>query len=646
MADTFKYCDLVMKGGVTSGIVYPNAVLALAREYRFKNIGGTSAGAIAAAVSAAAAMGERIRSRNPACTDVMLGFAALSIVAKQLTTRGFIYRLFQPAAGARNAYRLLVIFAGRASFWRKLLAALVAVLAVAPLETLAILGALCAAGCMWAGWPGVWAALPPSLLCAWLGGSAFAAARVARVARGNLLGLCSGLRGPRGWWPRARRETPPALTDWLHGVLQDLSGKPHDQPLTFADLHDAPRYDDEPKTRHAINLQMITTAVSHHEPRTLPFEGSSFWFLSEEFERLFPASVVDWMVRQAGPPILAEGRTYHRLPTGDQLPVLVGTRMSLSFPLLISAVPLHEPARWATVAERADAEAQAVRDAASSEKNVAESMEGLTTAGEQGASDIVAFRVCWFSDGGIGSNFPIHLFDAALPLWPTFAINLVYPKTDDRSRTDPAQGEGRRTPKDAVYLPTENNKGWQRTYQSFSKPVAFREVAGFLFGIVATMQNWRDLLQSRAPGQRDRIVHVSLEGEEGGMNLDMPQEILSNIAAKGTAAGERFREFSFENHYWIRWRNLVAGLQHYTIAVANSGRPQCRVQAYASAYALTTPEGPLPPSYRFSSADKRAAAEALLQGLCAQGEQWDDLGPDLATGAPRPMPQLKIVPTY
>jgi len=47
-----KYCDLVMKGGITSGIVYPNAVLALAREYRFKSIGGTSAGAIAAALGA------------------------------------------------------------------------------------------------------------------------------------------------------------------------------------------------------------------------------------------------------------------------------------------------------------------------------------------------------------------------------------------------------------------------------------------------------------------------------------------------------------------------------------------------------------------------------------------------------------------
>ena len=50
----FKKCDIVMKGGVTSGIVYPRAVAQLAREYRLQSIGGTSAGAIAAAVTAAA----------------------------------------------------------------------------------------------------------------------------------------------------------------------------------------------------------------------------------------------------------------------------------------------------------------------------------------------------------------------------------------------------------------------------------------------------------------------------------------------------------------------------------------------------------------------------------------------------------------
>ena len=65
-----RYCDLVMKGGITSGIVYPNAVLALARDFRFKNIGGTSAGAIAA--YAREAQGTHI---NPAAKRLLLGHA-------------------------------------------------------------------------------------------------------------------------------------------------------------------------------------------------------------------------------------------------------------------------------------------------------------------------------------------------------------------------------------------------------------------------------------------------------------------------------------------------------------------------------------------------------------------------------------------
>src|SRR6516162_215087 len=49
-----RVCDMVMKGGITSGIVYPLVVTTLAEKFLFKNIGGTSAGAIAAAATAAA----------------------------------------------------------------------------------------------------------------------------------------------------------------------------------------------------------------------------------------------------------------------------------------------------------------------------------------------------------------------------------------------------------------------------------------------------------------------------------------------------------------------------------------------------------------------------------------------------------------
>ncbi len=49
-------CDLVMKGGITSGIVYPPALDELQKMYSFNSIGGTSAGAIAAAAAALPSM--------------------------------------------------------------------------------------------------------------------------------------------------------------------------------------------------------------------------------------------------------------------------------------------------------------------------------------------------------------------------------------------------------------------------------------------------------------------------------------------------------------------------------------------------------------------------------------------------------------
>lgn len=52
-----EQCDLVMKGGITSGVVYPGLIARLASKYQFKNIGGTSAGAIAAGACAAAQYG-------------------------------------------------------------------------------------------------------------------------------------------------------------------------------------------------------------------------------------------------------------------------------------------------------------------------------------------------------------------------------------------------------------------------------------------------------------------------------------------------------------------------------------------------------------------------------------------------------------
>ncbi|MER3469044.1 MAG: hypothetical protein C4314_03515, partial [Thermoflexus sp.] len=66
------------------------------------------------------------------------------------------------------------------------------------------------------------------------------------------------------------------------------------------------------------------------------------------------------------------------------LPVVVATRMSLSFPVLVSAVPLYTVRRSAV--DRLRAQGRNRLEPGDLQRN-------------------------WFSDGGIASNFPIHLFD-------------------------------------------------------------------------------------------------------------------------------------------------------------------------------------------------------------------------------------------
>ncbi|TGS86878.1 RpoH suppressor [Mesorhizobium sp. M3A.F.Ca.ET.174.01.1.1] len=624
----FKYCDLVMKGGITSGIVYPNAALKLSETYRFKSIGGTSAGAIAAAACAAAAVGERRKTAGQeiAKAPSQVGFAGLAGVSSTLSGEGFIFGLFQPASGASAAYRLVVVLAGNDGPLRKWLQTVVAVFAIAPVETFGLFALLC-----WGWWAAGFFSDPlaivlhavPSFLGAYALGAVFAALRVARVVRRNLLGLCCGKRGAGSF----RGKGKPALTDWLHETLQNLSGQADARPLLFEDLWEAPPYPQEPQSSHAVSLTMITTDVSHSEPRSLPFDKDThFWFLKREFDALFPENLVDWMIGESGKQRRFNGETYYRLPEYGKLPVLVATRMSLSFPLLISAVPLHEifdPA----AADGVDAPALKK----SSPKTPLEATDSLAAGGAEQPSDTAAFRRCWFSDGGICSNFPIHLFDAPLPRWPTFAIDLVYPDANDR------QNRG-------VFLPKPDD-GWQAQYQSLSGMKSVREIAAFVFGIVATMQNWRDLLQSRAPGNRERIVHVPLTPEEGGMNLNMPARILEQVSEKGTRAGETFAEFSFDAHYWTRWRNLASALQRYTITVAESADYEPKIAEYVKAYETARTTNPVPP-FAFEGAMQRAEARALLAGLIAQGHRWEDKGPDFTETAPRPLPQMQITLTY
>src|SRR5216683_1715186 len=109
------YCDLIMKGGITSGVVYPLAISELAKQYKFKNIGGASAGAIAAAGAAAAEYGRRHGKPQT--------FDRLAEVATNIASDGRLLSLFEPTAKAQPAFSVLTSTLGAKGTWPKVQAA-------------------------------------------------------------------------------------------------------------------------------------------------------------------------------------------------------------------------------------------------------------------------------------------------------------------------------------------------------------------------------------------------------------------------------------------------------------------------------------------------------------------------------------------
>ena len=483
-------CDVVMKGGITSGIVYPGAVYELSREFSFVNIGGTSAGAIAAALTAAAEY-----RRKKGGDDG--GFAELRTLPEWLSKDNNLLKLFQPSDSLRPIYTAAVrymetknamsavgVIAGAFTTYAVpvgLLGAFGAIVSIVAawmlrhepiaflLAILAIVSVLlAAAGC---------------LVACVIEAVMFAKDELPK----NNFGICSG----------------DVLAKWLDERIRSVSGADH--PLTFGDLE-----------AQGVNLEMMTTNLTQGRPYRLPMQNRMFFFSPEQMRKLFPKDVVEWM--------LAHGQTddgeFYSLPEKKDLPIVVATRMSLSFPVLLSAVPL-----WA-------------KDFGSR----------VAAGAEHG------FECCWFSDGGISSNFPVHFFDAPLPSRPTFAFILV-------GRT-PRYHKSRQQ-----IFTAKSNRGGITEWWS---PI--ETIPQFLGSIMTTMQNWRDNMLLRVPGQRDRIAHVLLTESEGGLNLTMDERTIRHVAKRGRLAAITLRrrfganppaetELTWRNHRWVRLRAYMYAMQ-------------------------------------------------------------------------------------
>src|SRR5262249_25582595 len=95
-----------------------------------------------------------------------------------------------------------------------------------------------------------------------------------------------------------------------------------------------------------------------------------------------------------------------------------------------------------------------------------------------------------------------------------------------------------------------------------------RGLIGFVGSIINTGLFYRDILQSRLPSYYDRTISVLLTDSEGGMNLEMPRDVIQSAALKGYQAGEALQDghgFNFDHHRWVRLRLMLRQLEQQMI---------------------------------------------------------------------------------
>jgi hypothetical protein len=390
----------------------------------------------------------------------------------------------------------------------------------------------------------------------------------------------------------------------------------------------------DPRAR-LVNLELITTDLTRQRPYRFPLrpfaadDPERLYFRLEDLgarvkggtlgatdDAIFPLDVIEAM--RDPQPITVDGPdggklVLHRLPDPWDLPVVFAVRLSMSLPVLFKAVRLYRLV-GPTV----------VRDDLGRPLSERDDDQPLEFPLGRRA------EVLWFSDGGITSNFPVHLFDATLPSWPTFGLNLG---------THP---EG--FPHQDVWLPQD----WQASIAPATE--VGTTIPAFVLSIVDTARSWRDTMQTGMPGSRGRVAWVRQRGDEGGTNLYMPREVVASLALRGALAGARLTRRFDNDTQWTRYRWLRLRVALSNLQVLRSGLSVIR-SAYSpllsSAFLHSLQEGyafdPYSDQvtwYEPDSPDFWPAAQALLDDF-AKATAAGDL---LEAGGPEPHPDLGQIP--
>lgn len=333
----------------------------------------------------------------------------------------------------------------------------------------------------------------------------------------NYNGLCTGMGNPN------------ALTPWLGRKINTVAGLPPEgPPLTIGMLRNLPQ-------GKRISFEAIASDVTRGLPIDLPSALHRYAFRVDEFRQFFPETVLTQLGVTASTPANA----YLPFPHENDIPLVMLARMSMSFPVLFSAVPVYF----------------------------------VPTTGAPRTR-------CLLSDGGIVSNFPIHKFDRSLSPWPTFAIDLL-----EESGNQP---------------PNLKDQIWTSPIQPTSTPSHIEEEAAMIAvdaipdlptdslptlasRILNTARGWMDNSQKQLPGYRERIVGIRLYPGEGGLNLSMPATTIDTLAHRGMfglhtlveswhpepdlAAPnepnlERWARSQWHQHRWLRYRIMMRSLEN------------------------------------------------------------------------------------
>lgn len=590
-----RWCDIVMKGGVASGVVYPWAILEIARKYRLRNLGGTSVGAMAASIAAACEYGRRqghphafevlrhlpseLGKRPDSTKDddgsqpetTMLSLfqpaeKGMRLFAVFLAILNVIYPKNQSAEKKQSSSKYhvfrtilkhyfntrLVIKTILISFilfyaTHRVLDHLPTNIALLQTVTLHVLGICIVVMIFW---------VIIKELCF----------DIRHGILKNDLGLCRGKSQPN-----KSGESHPALVEWIHEAVQRGAGLPIDgPPLTFEDLWNAPLWPGGSSPQldqngvpleRSINLEMVTTNVTHGRPYRLPLSdrNARLFFDPDSWDKFFPPQVMD-SLRQVSKPYTPLTDSDPSKPPGTErlfelprgkLPIVVAARLSLSYPLLFSAVPLY-----AIDYEQPEPEARKL-------------------------------RLCRFSDGGLCSNFPVHFFDSALPRWPTFGLSLEVQNSYKKSGINKTvwlpsnQGEGqydswyRIEPKNSANPEQQSDPAGVAGSSGNPHSANFSTLTNFLWSSYLSSKDWRDRTATKMPHVRRRVVRLRLNSDEGEgqLNISMPKEkILEMAKLYGTEAGIQLCKKYVPNtagsepsdawreHLWVRLQILLEGL--------------------------------------------------------------------------------------